>query len=133
MKKQPTPTTLYASAVLHAEQALAARLQQLKRMKAQLALLDACVPGLRARGVELELDLITWTEYDKTLRLTQIFGGKDWDVRCAAALQDLGFQVLSHEDQCSWSVMRLKRGRLRVTLSNLPTLAAMAAAGSLAA
>lgn len=105
---------LYEAGIQHARNELKGRERALKAMKASLTLLDQHMPELRARGVEPHVAQINWNAFGRSLSIATALTSESR--KLLAALLAIGFEETERNDYGSHAHIRLKNGRLKVSL-----------------
>lgn len=113
MTTAPTPP-LYDAAVDQARRVFANRCAELKTMRKSLALLDACMPALRAHHVASHVSCIHWRPQTRSLVLSTFFTSET--PKLHAALLAIGFTEWQRDDHATFTYVDLKKGRLRLHL-----------------
>lgn len=102
------PRTLAELAVATAEYEHRQRLAEIKALTKKLALLDALLPALAARGVRLNYHHFTGRDRGKVLRIGSVFSD---DAQLLRVLIELGFRECERKPWGNYETVTLKHGR----------------------
>jgi hypothetical protein len=114
--KTRQPATLLEEALQAEHDRHKRRLAELKAAEARLHMLDEYVPRLRANGIRIYADQITFHSVEKELFITSAFTSASLNWRLVDALTELGFVQVERDDYSSFVAIRLKRGRLQLRM-----------------
>lgn len=125
MAKNATPATLFELAQAEAHRQHRLRIEQLERARATLAELEKDAEALSAAGIKLDLATgLLWNYAEKAFYAST---GCVFSHRENQALLDMllarGWALVARTNTtATWSTARLKRGRYRLIVGDLPAL-----------
>lgn len=115
MKNAPKSKNLFEACLEQEHARHAQRLKELKAMQTRLAMLDPCLPAIKAAGLELWHGQIS--DHGDQLHLTSgVFCGRNNGALTKVLLAQ-GFKEIKRNAYSTWDVVILAKGRLKVNLS----------------
>lgn len=126
MAKNASPATLFELAQAEAHRQHRLRIEQLERARATLAELQKDAQALEAAGIDLDLDSnFLWNYAERAFYASQIhLLGQRNNQPLLDLLLARGWVLVSRTNTtATWSTARLKRGRYRLIVGDLPLVA----------
>ena len=126
MAKNATPATLFELAQADAQRQYRLRMEQLEKARATLAELQKDAEAIEEAGITLDLESnLLWNYAERAFYAST---GYVFSLRNNQALLDLllarGWVLVSRTNTtATWSTARLKRGRYRLIVGDLPPVA----------
>ena len=126
MAKNATPATLFELAQADAQRQYRLRMEQLEKARATLAELQKDAEAIEEAGITLDLESnLLWNYAERAFYAST---GYVFSLRNNQSLLDLllargWVQVSRTNTTATWSTARLKRGRYRLIVSDLPPVA----------